>query len=318
MKRIFTLIVCSLALWLSVATMNAAPMQFYLAASSGTMSGVGEIDETTVSRFRSFLATHADSNIKRIILNSDGGSILYAMELGRAIRKAGLNTYVGGRYKSTTAGFTAENLESYGECYSACVYAFAGGVIRFFDANGGALGIHQFSSPEQNKSPGAESMTAQYLMALLGKYLDEMGVSRGLLDWAAMTDPGTMQPVPRGMAQRFRLDNTRSEYPSEHTSEPRVVRSNFGVRIKDVEQLRDGGNLFVESVVAGSIAAKAGLRPGDMINFINGHVIYGSKSLLAMWLTIKPGDSIRFEVERFNDAHEWVAVTLYGTRSALD
>jgi hypothetical protein len=66
-------------------------------------------------------------------------------------------SYAAGSGKGGASGFTAENLMRYGACYSACVYAFAGGVARAFDANGGILGIHQFSSTDEKPPRDGQS-----------------------------------------------------------------------------------------------------------------------------------------------------------------
>jgi hypothetical protein len=65
--------------------------------------------------------------------------------------------------------------------------------------------VHQFYAKE---GPD-EGAIAQYLMTAIGKYLDEMGVSRKLLDWASTVDSDSIQVIPYGMVVNFNLDNTR-------------------------------------------------------------------------------------------------------------
>ena len=65
--------------------------------------------------------------------------------------------------------------------------------------------MHQFYAKE---GPD-EGAIAQYLMTAIGKYLDEMGVSRKLLDWASTVDSDSIQVIPYGMVVNFNLDNTR-------------------------------------------------------------------------------------------------------------
>jgi hypothetical protein len=184
---------------------HAESMRFLPQAGANVMAQ-GDIDASTVAAFNAYKNAHP--GVRRVAFDSAGGSVLEALALGRAIRQAGLNTYVGGAYKVPRDGFTAANLESMGECYSACVWAFAGGVHRFFDATGGVIGVHQFEFVgDQTGHQTANEGTAQYLMTAIGLYLDEMGVSRTLLDWAALVPPNTIQPLPRAMAERFLLDN---------------------------------------------------------------------------------------------------------------
>jgi hypothetical protein len=152
-----------------------------------------------------------------------------ALALGRAIRQAGLDTYVGGTYNSIEGGWTAANLKSMGECYSACVWAFAGGVHRFFDANGGVVGVHQFafSGERTNDQKNEGEGIAQYLMTAIGMYLDEMGVSRRLLDWAALVPPNTIQPLPRAIAEQFQLDNSGDQGGPRLSAHPPTPRSDL-------------------------------------------------------------------------------------------
>src|SRR6516225_1699173 len=130
-----------LILWLAgsgVAEDNKnTPMHFTPLADNGVLAE-GNIDSTTVGAFNAYWYDHPTT--RRIIFNSNGGVVIEALLLGRAIRKAGLDTYVGGLYRTPSNGYAAGNLLKIEECYSACVYAFAGGVHRFFDSDGGVMG----------------------------------------------------------------------------------------------------------------------------------------------------------------------------------
>jgi hypothetical protein len=57
--------------------------------------GDGVIDGGTSSRLESFLADHHVPHPSSIYLNSDGGSLVEGMKLGRVIRQHNLFTYVG-------------------------------------------------------------------------------------------------------------------------------------------------------------------------------------------------------------------------------
>ena len=60
-----------------------------------------------------------------LLLNSDGGDGIAAMEIGRMVRAAKAHTFVRGR------------------CASACVFIFAGGVVRSSPSERAAVGIHR-------------------------------------------------------------------------------------------------------------------------------------------------------------------------------
>ena len=221
MKSIFL----SFVLIAGAFAVQAAPMTFLashpLNDGGGVVQAEGDIDSSTVAAFNAYRKAHP--GLRRIMFNSEGGSVVEALALGRAIREAGLNTYVGGTYKGGEG--TAASLRSVGECYSACVWAFAGGVFRYFDADGGVMGVHQFEFAEDKSAHTAKegTMSAQFLMTAIGMYLDEMGVSRNLLDWATMTPSSTIQPLPRAIAVKFLLDNIGDKLPA--TSEPPKLTS---------------------------------------------------------------------------------------------
>src|SRR5262249_23780859 len=55
---------------------------------------------------------------------------------------------------------------------------------------------------------------------------------------------------------------------------------------------------FVESVAAGSPAARAGLKSDDLIVSIDGQQVPSIKAVEAMLLRVRPGNTVRIEVRR--------------------
>jgi S1-C subfamily serine protease len=90
----------------------------------------------------------------------------------------------------------------------------------------------------------------------------------------------------------------------------------FGVRISDQALLDEHGNAFFDSypvvtqVEAGSPAAKAGVRPGDVLISFNSHDMRGESVQLTRWL--KAGSPFILRIRR-NDKTRLVKGTL-GTR----
>ena len=86
-----------------------------------------------------------------IEFNSPGGSLLGGIRLGRAIRMLAMNTSIG----KTVLNSAFEEHSFYhtekGICFSACAYAFLGGLTRV--ANGGEYGVHQFYTDALLKDP---------------------------------------------------------------------------------------------------------------------------------------------------------------------
>jgi hypothetical protein len=219
MERIFTLLaVCSA---LAATGAHAADMTFKI-GKKDWIYAKGAITSQTPDALERFLRAYPES--RWINLDSEGGEVIAAMELGRVIRKHHINTYVGGLYRN--GKIAAENLDGTDECYSACVWAFAGGETRVFEGQGGILGVHQMHG-EKPIGESNQQMLTQYVIAMLGRYLDEMGVSRELLDASLMTTPETIQPVTFMLAKRWRLasDNDRIRQTSTEASTPTASTS---------------------------------------------------------------------------------------------
>ncbi len=168
----------------------------------------GVITSTTPRAFRQFLASEKYEPV--VYFDSPGGSLTAALELGRLIRARGLDTYVGGPYEAFEglAGPAREDtrtLARRGICFSACAYAFLGGVSREIN-EGGSYGVHQFYSGGR---PLGDAST-QVTMTVLASYLDEMG-DRRLLDFASLTPSDRLSSIPLAAARRLLVDNTAPE-----------------------------------------------------------------------------------------------------------
>jgi hypothetical protein len=197
----------------------------------------GVITPETPAQFLTFFKS-LDRGMPTIYFNSPGGDLKAGLRLGRIIRELGLDTFVGGPYRScfelnqkgretslaaldkegakATDLFAEEEtcqhctyscdspmlLAKEGICFSACAYAFLGGVGREVGANG-IYGVHQFRSRD---GMFRESDT-QIAMTILATYLDEMGTNRKLLDLASVTPSGDIEPITLDIARKLNIDN---------------------------------------------------------------------------------------------------------------
>ena len=103
--------------------------------------------------------------VRKITFNSGGGDIAEAVAIGRLIRENLIATEV-----------------PYGsECHSACVFAFAGGVVRMAP---GTIGIHSFYSDDFIGSGDFADASEVYneVSVILEVYLEEMRIPDDLLD----------------------------------------------------------------------------------------------------------------------------------------
>jgi hypothetical protein len=112
-----------------------------------------------------------------VVMNSGGGNLLGGIRLGQAIRRLGLKTEIG--RTSPDPDVPTNQTQGPGGCYSACAYAFLGGVQR--TATTGTYGVHQFYSDAYFDAPAQKAFTAndlsaqQALTGVILAYVVEMG-----------------------------------------------------------------------------------------------------------------------------------------------
>ena len=139
-----------------------------------TLLFAGEIKQGDAARLLNFIDVTSkvlSSNFKRpvrvgkIYLHSNGGNLFEAMKIGRVIRNNLISVQV-----------THDSV-----CYSACVIAYLGGVIRI---PVGPMGIHSFYSSEFVGAVNFASSSKKYneIAESVTGYMREMRVTTALLD----------------------------------------------------------------------------------------------------------------------------------------
>lgn len=112
-----------------------------------------------------------------VVMNSNGGNLVGGIRLGQAIRRLGLKTEIG--RTTPDPDVPTNQMQGPGGCYSACAYAFLGGVRR--TAVSGTYGVHQFYSDAYFDAPAQKAFTAidlsgqQALTGVILAYVVEMG-----------------------------------------------------------------------------------------------------------------------------------------------
>ncbi|MGP6086514.1 hypothetical protein [Antarctobacter jejuensis] len=115
----------------------------------------------------------ADPPIETLILQSEGGSVRDALDLGRHLRASGIGT------RMLSGEF----------CYSACPYLFAGGSTREAAASA-SLGVHQHYFGENTLLPAFIAVEdIQRGQAEVMIYLAEMGIDPLVMQHALATPP---------------------------------------------------------------------------------------------------------------------------------
>ena len=217
---------------LALATGQAraqAPMTFRLAGNGGNCDGCewivadGVITLDTPSTFRRFVMTMPGGVSMHVALNSPGGNVLAAMELGRLIRERRYTTSVGrtvpeDRWSTTIAG----------ECNSACAIAFLGGIQRRYSPDpgtpdgGSRLGFHQFAASTDGRlnqvatlieAMGVGLRTAQVLTGIMIAYTVDMGVDPRVITRASAVPPERLWILTASDAEQMKVTTRLLDQP---------------------------------------------------------------------------------------------------------
>ena len=180
----------------------------------------GQIVAGDAQRLRQFVRERVPGPAV-IAFDSPGGSVAEALRIGNTIRELNLDTEVGAR----AAGAEREAL-----CSSACAYAFAGGVNRYFTGHGTRLGVHQFSLPDRTH---ADVSDIQIASAILVEYLSRMGVDATAFAAAAAARSNEMFWLSPEDAESLRLANNGNEIT---TAEIRTVDMVPYLRLEQIRQ----------------------------------------------------------------------------------
>lgn len=171
-------------------TLLRRAMQFTL-APGGVLKAEGSIEPGTAARFAAELQARGEY-VKTVSLNSPGGALDDAMEMGRLVHSRKLNTEV------------ADGAL----CASSCPLFLAGGAKRLTGAKA-AVGVHQFyavaTAAERQKGPAQAMSEAQATTARITRHLTEMGVDAALWLHALDTPPRRLYYFSAEELERYRL-----------------------------------------------------------------------------------------------------------------
>ena len=133
-----------------------------------------------------------------VVFDSPGGSMVTGLRIGQILRERGVDTRLVDRVMGENGVLVDRPV-----CLSACVYAFMGGVNRTVEPNA-LIGVHQFRA---KNDADASQASAQRAMAILGVYVERMGVDRRILDVAALTSSDSIERINAQEAVELKLDN---------------------------------------------------------------------------------------------------------------
>lgn len=202
-----------------------------------TVYAEGAIAEGDTARFLKFIS---DKKIEAAIVqfNSSGGSLVEGIILGQAIRERGFSSRVGNSAKGLAI------------CASACVYAYAGGVRRYFDPDAGRIGVHQFYSTSGDIDAGV----SQRLSALVVSHLMDMGIDPRAFVVAAASNPDEIEWLSGDQATALGLVNNGS---LATTAEIKIADMRHYLKLEQVHH--DVTARVIVLCMAGRIALQFGI-----------------------------------------------------------
>jgi len=147
------------------------PITFTLLAN-GVLVAEGSIDPGAAMRLASEIEARGEY-VKSISLNSPGGALDDAMDMGRLIRERGI------------ASVVADGAL----CASSCPLVLAGGLTRTAGPRA-AIGVHQFYAATKTDAKPAQAMAdAQMTTARISRYLADMDIDPAIWLHALDTPP---------------------------------------------------------------------------------------------------------------------------------
>ena len=143
-----------------------------------------------------------------VVLGSEGGNLQAGIEIGKAIRLKDLTTYV------------PDDIL----CASACALAWLGGTQRFMAANA-KIGFHA-AFRIQNGSPTESGLGN----ALVGAYLNSLGLSQRAVAFISSADPRSMQWLTIENAPQNGIEVGRLNLNENRSSPAQTARPNISTQ----------------------------------------------------------------------------------------
>jgi hypothetical protein len=186
------------------------------------ISAVGPVTDRTPRDFETF-QQQRDVRGATMVLDSEGGSVVDTIALGRAIRRLDITTSVGKTVLGTAPdGSVTATLSGAASCESMCAFVLLAGAHRYVPPEARIL-VHQIWLAKKRDRPEAASYTADELVLVerdigsLAGYTIEMGGGIELLQTALRVPP--WQPLYQLSGDeiaRTRLNNIDRLFDAKH------------------------------------------------------------------------------------------------------
>lgn len=181
------------------------------------ISATGVITEETARAFETFARAN---NVRgtTLVLDSEGGSVISAMALGRTIRSYDMTTTVGRTtlLPADGSGVTRATISPTASCESMCAFILLAGTRRYVPAEARVL-VHQIWLGAKSKRARDTGYTADELhlvqrdVGKLVRYTAEMGGSMEMIETALRVPP--WEPMHRlNIDELRRMNITTVDY----------------------------------------------------------------------------------------------------------
>jgi hypothetical protein len=188
------------------------------------VTGYGSITAETPRDFLAF-ASGKDLRGATIALDSDGGSTLGALALGRELRRLDMTTTVG-RAVEVAGDPSRVRLDPKSDCESMCAFVLFGGARRHVPQQARVM-VHQIWLGDRRDDPTAATYSAEDLVLVqrdigrLVQYTVEMGASAELLDIALRIPPWEpMRQLSRDELRRLNFTTVDNPFDPATTIAP--------------------------------------------------------------------------------------------------
>ena len=212
------------------------------------VSAVGLVTDRTARDFEVFATENAVRGAT-LVLESEGGSVLAAMALGRAIRRLDMTTTVGKTLVLPEPGGKEQrtSLSPRARCESMCAFILLGGVRRHVPQEARIL-VHQIWLGSKSKRALESSYSAEEISRVqrdvgsLARYTVEMGGGIELIEAALRVPPWEpMHELSGEEIRRMRLTTTDRLF-DELTTTGSVVTNPSAPVAAPVVRARRAGN----------------------------------------------------------------------------
>jgi hypothetical protein len=159
------------------------------------VSAIGVVTDSTARDFEAF-AKDNDVRGGTLVLDSEGGSVLAALALGRAIRRLDMTTTVGKTMTlpSNDGSAPRASLSPKAQCESMCAFILLGGSRRYVPPEARVL-VHQIWLGSKSKRALESTYSAEELglvqrdIGSLARYTADMGGGLELIETALRVPP---------------------------------------------------------------------------------------------------------------------------------